>query len=100
MQMDQTKRKHPFSLILMLTPIYIEYLYSVAVYQKISNSVGRIDNFRARKLSFLPNELDIFHIRQHNVRILFILKRLILISFIILTATNMNLAVLGVVMTS
>ena len=33
---------------------------------KISNEVGRIDNFRAlaRKLSFLPNELDIFDIRK------------------------------------
>ena len=41
--------------------IYREYVYSVAVYiSKISNEVGRIDNFRAlaRKLSFLPTELD------------------------------------------
>ena len=42
-------------------PINREYVHSVAVYQKISNEVGRIDNFRAlaRKLSFLPTELDI-----------------------------------------
>ena len=40
----------------------------------MSNEVGRIDNFRAlaRKLSFLPTELDIFDIRQHYVRIIFI----------------------------
>ena len=46
---------------------------------KISNKVGRIDSFRAlaRKLSFLPTELDIFDIRQHYVRILFIFQRLI-----------------------
>ena len=45
----------------------------------ISNSVGRIDNFRAlaRKLSFLPTELDSFDIPQHYVHILFILQRLI-----------------------
>ena len=29
------------------------------------------------RLSFLPAELDIFDIRQHNVRILFICQRLI-----------------------
>ena len=41
---------------------YKEYVYSIAVYKKISNEVGRINNFRAlaRKLSFLPTELDIF----------------------------------------
>ena len=35
----------------------------------------RIDNFRAlaRKLSFLPTELDIFDIRQHYVSSLFYL---------------------------
>ena len=40
----------------------------------MSNEVGRIDNFRAlaRKLSFLPTELDIFDIIQHYIRILFI----------------------------
>ena len=39
---------------------------------KISNKIGRIDNFRvlARKLSFLPKKLDIFYIRQHYLRIL------------------------------
>ena len=56
--------------------IYTEYVYSVAVYQHygVIYGVGRIDNFRAlaRKLSFLPTELDIFDIRQHYVRILFI----------------------------
>ena len=55
-----------------------------------------------RKLSFLPNELDIFDIRQHYVRILFIFQSLIWLIF--LTLTNMNLAVfwnaLAVVMTS
>ena len=82
-----------------------EYVYSVAVYQ-ISNEVGRIDNFRAlaRKLSFLPNEFDIFGIRQHYVRILFIFQLLICGVSLFLTPTNMNLAVygneLGVVMTS
>ena len=46
---------------------------------KISNEVERNDNFRAlaRKLSFLSTELDIFDIRQHYVRILFIFQRLI-----------------------
>ena len=48
-------------------------------YTKISNKVERIDNFRAlaRKLSFLSTELDIFDIRRHYVRILFIFQRLI-----------------------
>ena len=57
---------------------YKEYVYSIAVYKKISNEVGRINNFRAlaRKLSFLPTELDIF-IRQDHIRILFIFQRLI-----------------------
>ena len=46
---------------------------------KISNEVERTDNFRAlaRKLSFLSTGLDIFDIRQHYVRILFIFQRLI-----------------------
>ena len=46
---------------------------------KISKEVGRIDKVRAlaRKLSFLPTELDIFNIRQHYVLILFIFQRLI-----------------------
>ena len=83
-----------------------EYVHSVAVYKKISNEVGRIDNFRAlaRKLSFLPTEFDIFDIRQHYVRILFIFQRLICCVSICLIPTNMNLAVYGngsrVVMTS
>ena len=61
---------------------------------KISNEVGRIDNFRAlaRKLSFLPTELDIFDIRQHYVRILFIFQHLICCFLLCLTPTNMNLA--------
>ena len=43
-----------------------------------------MDNFLAlaRKLSFLPTELDIFDIRQHYIRILFIFQRLLLLSFI------------------
>ena len=77
--------------------IHREYVYSVAVYQKISNEFERIDNFRAlaRKLSFLPTELDIFDIRQHYVRILFIFHRLICCVLSCLTPTNMNLAVYG-----
>ena len=41
---------------------------------KISNSVGRNDNFlaKARKLSILQTELDIFDIRKHYVRVLYI----------------------------
>ena len=41
---------------------------------KISNSVGRNDNFlaKARKLSILPTSLDIFDIQQHYVRVLYI----------------------------
>ena len=40
---------------------------------KISNSVGRNDNFRAkaRKLSILPTSLDIYDIQQHYIRILY-----------------------------
>ena len=51
---------------------------------KISNEVGRIDNFRvlARKLSFLPTELDIFDIRQQYERII-CLSTSDLLSFII-----------------
>ena len=42
---------------------------------KISNWVGRNDNFlaQAKKLSILPTSLDIFDIRQHYIRILYIL---------------------------
>ena len=52
---------------------------TVAVNQKISNKVGTTDNFRAlmRKLSFLPTGLNIFDIRQHYVRILYIFQGLI-----------------------
>ena len=52
---------------------------------KISNEVGRTDNFRAlaRKPSFLPTELDTFELRQYCVRILFIFQRLIQMCFII-----------------
>ena len=40
----------------------------------MSNSDGRNDDFlaEARKLSILPTSLDIFHIRQHYIRILYI----------------------------
>ena len=40
----------------------------------MSNSVGRNDNFLAkpRKLSNLPTSLDVFDIRQHYIRILYI----------------------------
>ena len=43
----------------------------------MSNSVGRNDNFlaKARKLSILPTSLDIFDIRQHYVRILYLGKK-------------------------
>ena len=46
---------------------------------KISNSIGRIGNFRvlARKLSFLPTELDISNIGQYYLRIVFIFQSLI-----------------------
>ena len=72
----------------------------------MTNEVGRIDNFLAlaRKLSFLPTELDIFDIQQHYVRILFIFQRFICSVLLFLTPTNMNLTVYGnelaVVMTS
>ena len=41
---------------------------------KMSNSVERNDNFlaKARKLSILSTSLDIFDIRQHYIRILYI----------------------------
>ena len=69
-----------------------ENVYSVAVYKKISNDVERMDNFRAlaRKLSFLPKELDIFDIRQHYIRILFIFQRLICCVLLFQISTNMN----------
>ena len=43
-------------------------------YIKIYNSVGRNDNFlaKARKLPILPTSLDIFDIRQHYMRILYL----------------------------
>ena len=54
--------------------IYREYvqLYIVLPISKILNEVGGIDDFRAlaRKVSFLPTELDIFDIRQHYVLVL------------------------------
>ena len=52
----------------------IEYVHSVVVYEKISNSFGRNDNFlaMARKLSILSTSLDIFDIRQHYIRILYV----------------------------
>ena len=56
-----------------------EYVYSAVVYQKYLTRLGELIIFRvlARKLSFLSTELDIFDIRQHYVRILFIFQRLI-----------------------
>ena len=79
-----------------LSSLYREYVYSAAVHQKYLTRLG--------KLSFLPTELDIFDIRQHYVRILFIYQRPICRVLLFLTSTNMNLAVygngLGVVMTS
>ena len=65
---------------------------------KITKEVGRIDNFRAmaRKLSFLPTQLDIFDIQQHYICILFIFQRLIRRVLLFLTPTNMNLAVYGI----
>ena len=58
--------------------ISIDNTYIVLPYIKISNEVVTIINFRAlaRKLSFLQTELDIFDIRQHYVRILFIFQHL------------------------
>ena len=53
----------------------IEYVYSVAVYQKKKiNSVGRNNNFlaNAQKLSILSTSLDIFDIQQHYIRILYL----------------------------
>ena len=72
-------RRHLNLWIKQMKAIYREHVYSFAVYQKISNEVGRIDNFRAlaRKLSFLPTKKYIFDIQQHYVRILFIIQRLI-----------------------
>ena len=47
--------------------IYREYVGDIVLYIKISYEVGRIDYFRAlaRKLSFLPTELDNFDIPLH-----------------------------------
>ena len=44
-----------------------------------TSKYGRIDNFRAlaRKLTILLTELDVFDIRQHYIRILFIFQCLI-----------------------
>ena len=46
-----------------------------------NNSVGRNDNFlaKARKLSILQTSLDIFDIRQHDVRINYFLYSEILL---------------------
>ena len=78
--------------------LYIDNTYIVLPYIKISNEVGRIDNFRAlaRKLSFLPSELEIFDIRQHYVCILFIFQHLTCWNLLFVTPTNMNLAVSGI----
>ena len=50
----------------------------------MSNSVGRIDNFRAkaRKLSILPTEFDIFDIRQHCTYSIYLLMSDLLSSVI------------------
>ena len=62
---------------------FVWYIYRIRIWccgiSKISNEVERNDNFlaKARKLSFLSTELDIFDIRQHYVRIPFIFQRLI-----------------------
>ena len=63
---------------------------------KISNKVGRIDNFLAlaRKLSFLPTELDIFDTALYTYPIY--LSTFDLPSLLFLTPTNMNLAVYGI----
>ena len=59
-------------------PVCREYVYSVAVYQKYLTRLGELIIFEPwRKLSFLPTELDIFDIRQHYARIIFIFQRLI-----------------------
>ena len=60
-----------FEIVQNRTCAYRKYVYSVAVYHKKSNEVGRNDNFRAlaRKLSFLPTKLDIFDVRQHYIRV-------------------------------
>ena len=79
------------AILLPYTPL-IEKMYIVLPYIK---NIQRGTNFQAlvRKLSFLPTVSDIFDIRQHYVRILFIFQRL---SFIISNnETNMNLAVSG-----
>ena len=106
---------HQYLGVFSYKPFHVRYIVNVfkqririycCLIQKISNEVGRNDNFRAlaRKLSFLPTELDIFDIQQHYVCILFIVQRLICRVLLFLTPTNMNLAVygnrLGVVMTS
>ena len=63
---------------------YIENTYIVLSYINISIKVVRNDNWHAvaRQLSFLQTQLDIFDIRQHYVRILFISQRLIFFIFI------------------
>ena len=69
---------HENMLLIIIIMIYIENTYTV-LSLKIPNEVGRMDNFRAvaRKLSFLPTELDMFEIRQHYVGILLIFQRII-----------------------
>ena len=74
---------------------YRDNEYSVAVYQKYLTRLGKLIIFES---------LDIFDIRQHYIRGLFIFQRLICSVLFFLTPTNMNLAVYGnklaVVMTS
>ena len=63
-----------------------EYIYSVAVYQKYLTMLGEL------KFSSL-GELDIFDIRQHYKRMLFLFQRLICSVLLFLTSKNINLAV-------
>ena len=55
-----------------------EYVYSVAVYQKYLTRLGELIIFEPWLENYhFPTELDIFDIRQHYIRILFIFQRLI-----------------------
>ena len=56
-----------------------EYVYSDVVYQKYLTRLGELIIFELlrKKISSLPAELDIFDIRQHYIRILFIFQCLV-----------------------
>ena len=60
-------------------------LYTVS---KISNEVGKTDDFRANRVRY-------FYVPQRYVRILFIFQCLVCLVLLFLTPTNMNLAVYG-----